>query len=262
MVIFNLPFLACYLIMVVYCISNSFVDKPFISLAVGNKIRKFPYVFSILAIHIRTQKNQQPHHIVLIKNLIFNNFPVMIQNKTIFFIFHLPLNLPNNFLDLRPEDILALYDLGDLGVEFLDVNDLPGVLGLHIGGDGQVVLLLPDLLISRQVGEVGLLGPAGEGVYDALDVLRRQLIVIGDLDALLGGVDKQGLVVPLVLFQHHDAGGDGGAKKQVAGQLDHAVDEVVVNEILPDLLLRPGTEYRGSRRWRRFRWEPARRGCA
>ena len=47
------------------------------------------------------------------------------------------------------------------------------------------------------------------------------------------------LLSALFFFQHHDAGGDAGAEKQVAGQLDHAVDEVVANEILEDLLLRP-----------------------
>ena len=88
------------------------------------------------------------------------------------------------------------------------------------------------------MGEVGDLGVAGEGVHDAVDVLRRQPIVVGHLDALAGGVDKQGLAVRLVLFQHHDAGGDAGAEEQVAGQLDDAVDEVVVDQVLADLLLR------------------------
>ena len=86
---------------------------------------------------------------------------------------------------------------------------------------------------------MGDLSAAGEGVHDAFDVLRRQPIVIGHLDALAGGVDKQGLAVRLVLFQHHDASGDAGAEEQVAGQLDDAVDEVVVDEVLADLLLRP-----------------------
>lgn len=82
-------------------------------------------------------------------------------------------------------------------------------------------------------------GPASEGVHNAGNVLWGQLIVVGHLDALAGGVDKQGFVVRLVLFQHHNAGSDAGAKEQVAGQLDDAVDEVVIDEILADFLLRP-----------------------
>ena len=46
-------------------------------------------------------------------------------------------------------------------------------------------------------------------------------------------------VVRLILFQHHDAGGNAGAKEQIAGQLDDTVDEVVVDQVLADLFLRP-----------------------
>ena len=89
------------------------------------------------------------------------------------------------------------------------------------------------------MGEVGIFGAVGKSVYNAVNILRCQLIVVGHLDALAGGVDKQGFVVRLVLFQHHNAGSDAGAKEQVAGQLDDAVDEVVIDEILADFLLRP-----------------------
>lgn len=148
-------------------------------------------------------------------------------------------NLRNDLVDLLPQNLLPGHDLLDLGIQRGDVDDLPGILLLHIGGDGQVVLLPPDLLIGGQVGEVGDLGAAGEGVHDALDVLRGQPIVVGHLDTLARGVNEQGLAVRLVLFQHHDAGGDAGAEEQVAGQLDDAVDEVVVDQVLADLLLRP-----------------------
>ena len=86
---------------------------------------------------------------------------------------------------------------------------------------------------------MGDLGAAGEGAHDALDVFLGQSIVVGHFDALARGVDEQGLAVRLVLFQYHDAGGDTGAEEQVAGQLDDAVDEVVVDQVLADLLLRP-----------------------
>ena len=88
------------------------------------------------------------------------------------------------------------------------------------------------------MGEVGLFCAVCKGVHNAVDVLRGQFIVVGHFDTFFGGVNKQGLVVRFVLFQHHDAGGNAGAEKQVAGQLDHAVDEVVVDKILADFLLR------------------------
>ena len=127
----------------------------------------------------------------------------------------------------------------NLRIELHNVNLLPGVLLLHIGGDRDIVLLLPNLLVGGQVGEVGDLGPAGESIHNAGDVFRGQLIVVGHLDALAGGVDKQGFVVRLVLFQHHNAGGNRRAVKKVPRQLNHAVDEVVVDEVLADFLLRP-----------------------
>ena len=79
--------------------------------------------------------------------------------------------------------------------------------------------------------------PRGKGVHDFGDVFRRQLVVVRHLDALFGGVDEQRFAVGLVLLQHHDAGGDAGAEKQVAGQLDDAVDKVVVHQVLADLFL-------------------------
>ena len=39
-----------------------------------------------------------------------------------------------------------------------------------------------------------------EGVYDAIQVLRSQLVVIRDLDVLLGSIDEERLVVCLALF--------------------------------------------------------------
>src|SRR5699024_3283632 len=50
-------------------------------------------------------------------------------------------------------------------------------------------------------------------------------------------VDEADAAVCLVLLQHHDTGGDGSTKEQVAGQLNNAVDEVVIHQILANLLL-------------------------
>ena len=76
-----------------------------------------------------------------------------------------------------------------------------------------------------------------KGIYDPLDVVLRQLIVIRDLDALVGGVNEQNPTVRFALLQHHDASGNTGPKEKIARKLDHAVHEVVIDQILPDLLL-------------------------
>ena len=44
--------------------------------------------------------------------------------------------------------------------------------------------------------------------------------------------------IPLGLFQHHDAGRDRRAVEQVVRQLDDAVDKIVIDQILADLLFR------------------------
>ena len=148
------------------------------------------------------------------------------------------LNLPHDFPDFLPQLLLPGHDLVVLGVEGGDVDDLPGVLLGHIGGHGQVVVLLPDLPVGHQAGEVVPVLPGVIQLQDVGDVVLGELVAVGDLDALLGGVDKQGCVVRLGLLQHHDAGGDGGAEEQVVGQLDDTVDEVVVDEVFADLPLR------------------------
>ena len=87
------------------------------------------------------------------------------------------------------------------------------------------------------MGEVCFFCPLCKGVHYFVNVLRGEFVVVRHLDALGRSINEQHFIVRFALFQHHDAGGDGRAEKQVAGQLDDAVDEVVVDEILADLLL-------------------------
>ena len=77
----------------------------------------------------------------------------------------------------------------------------------------------------------------GKGIHDPIDVRLRQLIVICDLDTLVGSINEENSAVWLSLLQHHDACGYTGPKEQITRKLDHAVYKVVINQILPDLLL-------------------------
>lgn len=134
--------------------------------------------------------------------------------------------------------MLPCHDLRDLGVELLDINDLAGVLLLDVGGDGEGIVLSGNFVVGDEGGEVRLVGALKIGRQDRLDVVLGKLVAVCDLDALLGRVQKQRMVIPLGLFQHHDAGRDRRAVEQVVRQLDDAVDEVVVDQVFADLLFR------------------------
>ena len=120
----------------------------------------------------------------------------------------------------------------------MNVNDLAGVLLLDVGGDGEVIILLGNFVVGDEGGEVRLVGAVKIGRQDRLDVGLGELVAVCDLDALLGRVQKQRMVIALGLFQHHDAGRDRRAVEQVIRQLDDAVDEVVVDQVFADLLFR------------------------
>ena len=147
------------------------------------------------------------------------------------------LNLRNNLRDFISQNLLPCHDLLDLGVELPNVDFLPGILRLHIGTDGQIVVVSGDLPVLRQVGKVPDPLTAGKNGHDALDILRRQPVVVRHLDALAGGINKQRFVVRLALFQHHDTGSNACPKKQIGRELDHAVNKIVIHQVLPDFLL-------------------------
>ena len=84
-----------------------------------------------------------------------------------------------------------------------------------------------------------LVGALLVGGQDVLNVLLGEFIAVGDLYALFGSVDKEGGVFRFGFFEDQDTGGNGGAEEEVVRELDDAVDEVVVDEILADFLFRP-----------------------
>lgn len=66
-------------------------------------------------------------------------------------------------------------------------------------------------------------------------MFRHQLVFVADALELLGAVNEQDRVVRFRFLQDDDAGGDGGAEKEVGRELDDGVDVVVVDEVLADL---------------------------
>ncbi len=130
---------------------------------------------------------------------------------------------------------MASHDSCDLRVELLDVDDLAGVLLLHIRGDRNVVVVGADLIVRHQLGDVFVVVARNKPVQDELLVLRHQLVLVADAPELLGAVDEQDRVVRFRLLQDNDAGGDGGAEEEVGRELDDGVDVVVVDKVLADL---------------------------
>lgn len=131
--------------------------------------------------------------------------------------------------------MLSFDDLGDVGVEFGDVDDFAGVFGFDVGRHRQVVVVGGDVLVRDQCCDVFLILAISEEFEDAGLVVFGDLVLVAVAGELCRGVDEQDSVVGFGLLDHDDAGGDRGAEEQVRWQLDHGVDVVVVDEVLADL---------------------------
>ena len=103
----------------------------------------------------------------------------------------LPLNLCHDLINFLPQLLLPRYDLRDLGVELLNINDLAGVLLLDVGGDGEVIILPGNFVMGDEGGKVRLARAAQIRRQDRLDVVLGEFVAVGDLDALFGCVQKQ-----------------------------------------------------------------------
>ena len=67
----------------------------------------------------------------------------------------------------------ALDNLGDLGVELFDVDDLAGVLLLNVGGNREVEVVFLYLVKRREVGEMLLFFSFGYCFYNRCYIIFR-----------------------------------------------------------------------------------------
>ena len=81
-------------------------------------------------------------------------------------------------VDLGAQLGLARDDAGDLGVELGDVDGDAGVLGLDVRADRDVVAVVGDDLVVDELGEVGDVLAAAEGVEDRLLVVCGELVLV------------------------------------------------------------------------------------
>ena len=94
-----------------------------------------------------------------------------------------------------------LFNRGlDLGIELGNINHLAGVFGLHIGADGEVVVIFGNLAVVHVFGDVFDLFLALEDGHDLFDVLVGQHIVVGFLleKIFAAGVNELGTGVAFV----------------------------------------------------------------
>ena len=134
-------------------------------------------------------------------------------------------------------------------------------VGRHVFGFGRrrVVHVAPDVereVVGLNRGEVhqprvaGFLQLVGKHVVNFLDVLGAQHILLFTLGVVLIGVDNEHLVlqvVGLALVEHHHAGRNAGAVKQLRRQADDAFQHVGPQHSLPDFLFLTAPEQHSVR---------------
>ena len=85
---------------------------------------------------------------------------------------------------------------------------LPRVLRFHIGANGKIVILLFDFIIRSKMSEMLYLFTTRKSINNFLCVFFGQPIILRNLDALLGGINKKSFVIRFSSLQNHDAGCD------------------------------------------------------
>src|SRR5438128_1501050 len=127
-------------------------------------------------------------------------------------------------------------------------------LGAYVASRRQHVVMLADLVerhASAKAGHIGVIArlwlsaPSVVRPSDARDVVVREIPVSSvDHRAQFAGVDKQDLPAAVAELRIASAAGEEpeacgylSRVKELAGQRDHAVDEVCLDDVLSDLAL-------------------------
>ena len=99
--------------------------------------------------------------------------------------------------------------------------------GIHISGNIEVVIVLPNLINAHQTAELIDITIPCHRIHDAFDIARTQLVVLAFLGEVFGSVHNKHMVIVAVLAQHHHDGGDAGAEEDVRWQSDDGLNMVV-----------------------------------
>ena len=101
--------------------------------------------------------------------------------------------------------------------------------GIHISGNIEVVIVLPNLINAHQTAELIDITILRHHIHDAFDIARTQLVVLTVLSEILGGIHNKHMVIVAVLAQHHHDSGNARAKEDVRWQSDDGLNMVVLH---------------------------------
>ena len=99
--------------------------------------------------------------------------------------------------------------------------------GIHISGNIEVVIVLPNLINAHQTAELIDITILRHHIHDAFDIARTQLVVLAVLSEIFGGIHNKHMVIVAVLAQHHHDSRNARAKENVRWQSDDGLNMVV-----------------------------------
>lgn len=100
------------------------------------------------------------------------------------------LNLRNNLINLITQNLFPRHNALDFCVQLGNVDDLAGVLLLHIGGYRQVIILFRNLVLVHKTAEIVLILAVNERGHDFCNVVLSQLVVVCNLNKFFRGINK------------------------------------------------------------------------
>ena len=103
--------------------------------------------------------------------------------------------------------------------------------GIHISGNIEVVIVLPNLINAHQTAELIDITIPRHRIHDAFDIARTQLVVLAFLGEVFGSVHDEHMIVVAMFAQHHHDGGDAGAEEDVRGQADDGLNVVFLHQV-------------------------------
>ena len=91
--------------------------------------------------------------------------------------------------------------------------------GIHVAGNIEVVVVLPNLINAHQTAELIDITIPCHRIHDAFDIARTQLVVLAVLSEIFGGIHNKHMVIVAVLAQHHHDSRNARAKENVRWQV-------------------------------------------
>src|SRR5699024_4540816 len=74
-------------------------------------------------------------------------------------------------------------------------------------------------------------------INNMIYILRRQLIIVCNLNALSCRINEQRLVIYLIFLHYHNASSNRSPEEQVTRKLNDTIHIVIINQIFTDFLL-------------------------